>query len=156
MERGNAVSTRMSCRLSPGTPFSLRVTEEVNIPARCAERCELLVDMRENADASSLDMALPLPMAEIKAWVKCALYSDFARDAEDGVPVDLNFDVDVDTLLKGLKVRILLSSFCIGFECGIQTCCMCDKSSVPLAWLVWSRTRDRRTHISLSGLHKAR
>lgn len=75
--------------------------EAVDVPTCLTERCELLRDLREEADSSNIDLPVPFSKAELKAWVQCALYSE-SEQASQG---HQDREADEDTLLKALKVR---------------------------------------------------
>lgn len=103
MSTKDSVTCRALIRLAAGTPSSVSATEAVDVPARLAERCDLLLDLREQAGGSYEDVRLPLTTAELKAWIQCALSCESA--AAGSVEGDQQCLAHEDTLLKALKVR---------------------------------------------------
>lgn len=101
METVDAVSSTATIRLAAGAALSVSATEAVDIPTHLAQRCDLLLELREQAEGSYVNLPLPLSVAELKAWTQCALHSDSAGGGEG----DQQCLAHEDTLLKGLKVR---------------------------------------------------
>lgn len=90
-------------RSADGASF-VSATEALDIPKRCAQRCELIEHLASVKDGSDDDLPLPLSMLDVKAWLVCA--QEVARvDNRHNTPLKQ----DDATLSTALKVRNYLS-----------------------------------------------
>lgn len=100
-------SPRVSVRLGADAPVFVFAAESLEVPAHLSQRCELLLDLREQADDPDSDLSLPLTPADLKAWVECALMCGENTDTDDETE---DVGEDEHKLAKALKVRCIAHS----------------------------------------------
>lgn len=87
----------VSLRLESGSISFVCGKDALLVPPQRAQRCELIADLREESDEYKNDLAVPISLAEARAWLA------FSAQAHTG---DVGEAVEADNgmFLQALKV----------------------------------------------------